>query len=126
MAHLQDYSHLYSVFGERDIPDREWRALSGLSLSQTEVVIDRYWAPREHELLLPARKEKHLIWCLNFLKVYAAEDAMFGRFTKSKETYRKHVFNSIDFLAENLDEVCLYSKNNFLLRFLSSKATIPS
>lgn len=103
MAGLRDYSHLFSIVDkEKDISDREWRALTGLSVAQTEDLRGRYWeAPIGSKPL----KDKHLIWTLNFMKQYSSEDVMYRRWTKSKETYRYHVFKSIDFLSDNLDEV---------------------
>src|SRR5688572_14524488 len=43
MAHLQDFHHLYSIVSEKDLPDREWRALFGLSVHQTEIVNLRHF-----------------------------------------------------------------------------------
>ncbi len=101
--HLRDFSHLYSIVdNERDTSDREWRALVGLSVAQTEELRSKYW---EAQAGSPPLKDKHLIWSLNFMKQYSSEDIMYRRWTKAKETYRKHVFESLDFLIENLDEV---------------------
>lgn len=117
MTRLSDNKYLFDVFGDRDLSEREWRSLVGLSLQQTEILVERYWLPRPHEVHLPHRKIKHLIWSLNWMKQYSPEDALFGRLTKSKETYRKRVFAALNFLSANLDEVLinLFHPNSLIL-----------
>jgi hypothetical protein len=73
-----------------ELSEREWKSWFGLCMEDLELIWIKYG--RCHLL----KKPKYLLWIFHFLRNYLVEDVGHKMWHVPKQTYRDHVWETID------------------------------
>jgi len=56
-------------------------------------------------------KQKHLKWCLHFLRTYETTEVLSLKYNTNSKTFSRWIWVVVDLMEENLDEVVKEKKN---------------